>query len=165
MLSFEIIITFGGRYQGFRTKDEAFHAYKSFFLGHKPSMARASSDFFPTAAVSLLFSKDTARRLATADTPQHNGIAESLNRRLMERMRAILHQAGLPKNLLAEAILFAVWLKNHTSTKALGNITPSYEKLYKEKPNLGTVPEWDNKCGSTALTVPSWTLEHCKLDG
>jgi len=42
----------------------------------------------------------------------------------MERTCAILYQAGLPKNLWAEAIQFAVWLKNCTSTKALGNVTP-----------------------------------------
>ena len=59
----------------------------------------------------------------------------------MERVRAIMHQAGLPKYLWAEAIHFAVWLKNRTSTKALGNVTP-YECLYKEKPNLANVLEW-----------------------
>jgi len=59
----------------------------------------------------------------------------------MERAHAILHQANLPKTLWAEAVLHAVWLKNCTSTKALGAVTP-YEKLYKEKPNLGKVPKW-----------------------
>ncbi len=53
----------------------------------------------------------------------------------------MLHQADLLKNLWAEAINFAVWLKNCMSTKALGNITP-YERLYGQKPNLGNVPEW-----------------------
>ena len=59
----------------------------------------------------------------------------------MEHTRAILHQAGLPKNLWAEAVHFAVWLKNRTSTKALGSVTP-YERLYNEKPNLANMPEW-----------------------
>jgi hypothetical protein len=77
----------------------------------------------------------------TADTPQHNGVAESLNRRLMERTRAILHHADLPKYLWAEAIQFAVWLKNRTSTKMLG-ISMPHERLYSQKPNLGNVPEW-----------------------
>ena len=73
--------------------------------------------------------------------PQHNGIAEFLNHRLLKCVRALLHQADLPKNLWAEAIKFAVWLKNRTSTKALGNVTP-YERLYGQKPNLSHVPEW-----------------------
>ena len=75
------------------------------------------------------------------DTPQHNGIAESLNRRILERVRAMLHHAELPKSLWGEAALFAVWLKNRTSTKALGDITP-FEKFNKFKPDLSGVPEW-----------------------
>ena len=68
-------------------------------------------------------------------------MAESLNCRLLERVRAILHHAQLPKNLWGEAIKFAVWLKNRTSTRALGNTTP-FERLYGKKPDLGGVPEW-----------------------
>ena len=43
--------------------------------------------------------------------------------------------------LWAESLLYAVWLKNHTSTCALGTVTP-YECLHKSKPNLAGVPEW-----------------------
>jgi len=68
-------------------------------------------------------------------------VAKSLNCHLLECVHAILHQANLPKNLWGEAIQFAVWLKNHTSTKALRNVTP-YEQLYGQKPNLANVPEW-----------------------
>ena len=132
-----------------RTKDEAFKSYKSFTAWaqtqHGARVKRLRSDrggeFTSNAFNDYLQKQGTERRLTTADTPQHNGIAEALNRRLMERTRAILHQAGLPKNLWAEAILFAVWLKNRTSTKALGNVTP-FEKLYGQKPNLANVPEW-----------------------
>ena len=59
----------------------------------------------------------------------------------MEYTHAILHQAGLPKNLWAEAICFSVWLKNCTLTKALRNITP-FERLYGQKPNFARVLEW-----------------------
>ena len=53
----------------------------------------------------------------------------------------MLHHAELPKSLWGEAALFAVWLKNRTSTKALGDITP-FEKFNKFKPDLSGVPEW-----------------------
>jgi Reverse transcriptase (RNA-dependent DNA polymerase) len=43
--------------------------------------------------------------------------------------------------LWGEAFYHAVWLKNRTSTRALGVITP-YERLHGHKPNLGSVPEW-----------------------
>ena len=77
----------------------------------------------------------------TADMPQHNGVAESLNRRLMEHVHAMQHQAGLPATLWGEAINYAVWLKNRTSTKILGNTMP-YERLYRQKPNLANLPDW-----------------------
>jgi len=79
--------------------------------------------------------------LTTYDTPQHNGMAEVLNHRLFERVHTILHHSELSKSLWGEAVMFSVWLKNHTSTQMLGNTTP-YEKLYGSKPNLAGVPEW-----------------------
>jgi len=81
------------------------------------------------------------RRLTTHDMPQHNGVAESLNCRLMERVRALLHQSGLPPILWAEVLHFVVWVKNCTLMKALGNLTP-FEKLTGKKPYLAGVPKW-----------------------
>ena len=75
------------------------------------------------------------------NTPQHNGVAEALNCQLVERMQALLHQSGLPKTLWAEALMFAVWLKNCTSTCALSTGTP-FKRLHKSKPNLAGVPKW-----------------------
>jgi hypothetical protein len=73
--------------------------------------------------------------------PQHNGVAESLNRRLMECVRAMQHQAELPVTLWGEVINYAIWLKNHTSTKILSNTMP-YERLYRQKPKLANLPDW-----------------------
>jgi hypothetical protein len=53
----------------------------------------------------------------------------------------MLHQSELPQNLWAEAIHFAIWLKNQTFTRALGNMT-LYERLYGRKLNLTNVPKW-----------------------
>ena len=132
-----------------RTKDETFEAYKVFAAWaktqHGMQIKRLRSDrggeYTGRKFSAFLREQGTERRLTTHDTPQHNGVAESLNRRLFDCVRAMLHQADLPKNLWAEAVKFAVWLKNRTSTKAIGNVTP-YERLYGEKPNLGGVPEW-----------------------
>ena len=132
-----------------RTKDETFAAYKNFAAWaqtqHGAQIKRLRSDrggeFTSHEFTKYLQKEGTERRLTTADTPQHNGIAESLNRRLLERVRAMLHQSRLPKNLWAEAVQHAVWIKNRTSTKALGNITP-FERLYGEKPNLSDLHEW-----------------------
>ena len=133
-----------------RTKDEALNAYKTFAAwaqtqhGAKIKALRSDrgGEFTSHDFTKFLQQEGTERRLTTHDTPQHNGVAESLNRRLLERTRAVLHHSDLPKNLWAEALRNSVWLKNRTSTKALpNNITP-YEKLYGIKPDLSGVPEW-----------------------
>lgn len=69
-------------------------------------------------------------------TPQLNGVAERLNRTLLERGRALILEAELPKDLWGEAILCATYLLNRSPTTALtSNKTPS-ELFYGKKPNL-----------------------------
>ncbi|SRR5258708_6259132 len=99
------------------------------------------SEFSSNQFTSYLQEQGTEHGLTTADTPQHNRVVKSFNHHLLEHVCAILHQSNLLKNLWAEAMLFTVWLKNHTSTKALGNVTP-YKWLYGQKPNLANMPEW-----------------------
>ena len=75
------------------------------------------------------------RKLVVHDTPEHNGVAERLNRTLLEKVRAMLHKTGLPKFLWAEARSHTVFLKNRTWTRSIGETTP-YELLNGRKPNI-----------------------------
>jgi len=134
------------------TKDEAFDKYKEYaawaHTQHGVCIKCLRSDrggeYTSGAFTQFLKEQGTERRLTTHDTPQHNGVAESLNRRLVERVHALLHQSGLPLTLWAEALHFVVWVKNRTLTKALGNVTP-FEKLTGRKPNIAGVPEWGQR--------------------
>jgi transposase InsO family protein len=118
--------------QVLKTKDEAFEAYKSFAawaqtqhgVHIKCLHSDHSGEFMSNQFTAYLHQQGSECRLTTVDTPQHNGVAKSLNRRLMEHTRTILHQSDLSKYLWAEAIQFVVWLKNRTSTKTLGISTP-----------------------------------------
>lgn len=56
--------------------------------------------------------------------PQQNGVAERLNRILVEKSLCMLHEAGLIKRYWGEAICAANYLKNRTPTKAVDNVTP-----------------------------------------
>ncbi len=140
------------RLQLLRTKDEAFNAYKAFATWaqtqHGVHIKQLQSDrggeYTGDAFTRFLKEQGTKCQLTTHNTPQHNGVAESLNRCLLERVHAILHHSSLPKTLWGEGVLFMVWLKNRTSTHILSNITP-YEHLYQDKPNLGGVPEWGQR--------------------
>ena len=86
----------------------------------------------------------TTRKLTVHDTPEHNGVSERLNRTIMEKVRAMLHDSGLPKFLWAEAVAHAVYLKNRTWTRTIGDTTP-YEILHGRKPNLGDLHAWGCK--------------------
>jgi len=84
------------------------------------------------------------QRLTAHETPQENGIAERLNCTLLECVRAMLHVAQLPKGLWSEALMYVVWLKNRTSTKALEKVTP-YEALTRHKSDLAIAHEWGQR--------------------
>ena len=84
------------------------------------------------------------RKLVVHDTPEHNGVAERLNRTLLEKVRAMLHESDLPKFLWAEATAHAVYLKNRTWTCTIGETMP-YEILNGRKPNLSNLHPWGCK--------------------
>ena len=86
-------------------------------------------EYLSTAFNQHLANAGTARKLTTHDTPQLNGIAEQLNRTLLERICAFTHMSGLPKSLWGEALRQATWLKNRMATQALNGKTP-FEALY-----------------------------------
>ena len=60
-------------------------------------------------------------------TPQQNGLAERMNKILMERVRCMLVQTKLPKSLWAEILLTACYLVNLNPSSAIEFKTP-YEK-------------------------------------
>ena len=77
-----------------RTKDETFRAYKNYEAWvHTQQNARIKrlhsdrgGEYLSDEFTNYLKSKGTERRLTIHDTPQHNGVAESLNGRLLERV-------------------------------------------------------------------------------
>ena len=66
-------------------------------------------------------------------TPQQNGVAERLNRTLVEMSRSMLLDAKLTKKYWAESVSTAVYLRNRCPTKALMEKTP-YEAWFEQKP-------------------------------
>ena len=87
-----------------------------------------------------LKSRSTLQKLSVHDTHQESSVVERRNRTIVERVRALLHASGLPKNLWAEAARHVVWLLNRTTTKAVEGMTP-YEAAFGKKPNFKRVRE------------------------
>ena len=147
------------------TKDKAFNFYQAYeawlSTQHNTRIKCLRSDrggeYLSTEFSDHLKKAGTVRRLTVHDTPEHNGVAEHLNRTILEKVRAMLHESGLPKFLWAEATAHAVYLKNCTWTHTLGNTTP-YEILNGSKPNLANLQPWGCK-------VRIHDMSGSKLDG
>jgi hypothetical protein len=71
-------------------------------------------------------------------TPEQNGVAERLNRTIVEKARCMLLSSNLPKSFWTEAVTTAAFLINRSPTVALENCTPA-EKWFGFKPNLKKV--------------------------
>ena len=62
--------------------------------------------------------------LIVPKTPQQNGVAERMNRTLIESIRSMLADSKLPKCFWAEALSTATYLRNHCPTNAVEGKTP-----------------------------------------
>src|SRR5271168_88594 len=125
---------------------EAYKRYEAYLLRQKGVHIKKlhtdrGGEYLSNDFSNHLAAMGTIRNLTVHDTPEHNGVAERLNRTLLEKVRAMLHSSGLPKFLWGEAINHAVYLKNRTGTKALDGKTP-FEVFYGLKPNLKGLPEF-----------------------
>ncbi|XP_018403755.1 PREDICTED: retrovirus-related Pol polyprotein from transposon TNT 1-94 [Cyphomyrmex costatus] len=68
-------------------------------------------------------------------TPQQNGLAERINRTIVEKARCLLQDASLSNEFWAEAVATVVYLINHSPAKGLNGITPE-EAWSNRKPDL-----------------------------
>ena len=137
-----------------RTKSEALARYRAYEAWAKTHRGVTEVQFLQsdrggeyTSAEfnSHLAEHGTLRNLTVHDSPQSNGKAERLNRTLAEHARALLFDAGLPKFLWGEAILYPAWLRNRTTSKNTPGSTP-HERGTGQKPNLGNVPCFGATC-------------------
>ncbi|KAE8679209.1 Retrovirus-related Pol polyprotein from transposon TNT 1-94 [Hibiscus syriacus] len=64
------------------------------------------------------------RQFTVVNTPQQNGVAERMNRTLLERTRVMLRDAGLEKSFWAEAVNTACYLVNRAPSTAIELKTP-----------------------------------------
>ena len=74
-------------------------------------------------------------------SPSQNGIAERFNRTLIELVRAMLIEKGLPTFLWDEAVSHATYIRNRSPTKALKGKTP-YEAWTGKKPDVSHFREF-----------------------
>jgi transposase InsO family protein len=81
--------------------------------------------------------KGIGRHLSVPSTPQQNGLAERMNRTLLNKVRCLLSSSGLPNNFWAEAV---------STTAYLVNLFPSYTIELQSPMEVwfGKVPSYDH---------------------
>src|SRR6202453_3692744 len=91
-------------------------------------------------------------------SPSQNGVAERMNRTLVELARAMSRSLDVPEFLWEYAISHAAYVRNRAYTRALEGKTP-YEVWFKKKPEVSHLREYG---------APVWILlqgqkEPCKM--
>ncbi|GKF41825.1 retrovirus-related pol polyprotein from transposon TNT 1-94, partial [Tanacetum coccineum] len=72
----------------------------------------------------LCIESEIARYLTVAGMPQQNVVAERMSITLIDKVRYLLIQSGLPKTFWAEATCTAVYLINRSPSRAIKKKTP-----------------------------------------
>ncbi|UYV76796.1 K02A2.6-like, partial [Cordylochernes scorpioides] len=83
----------------------------------------------------LLIKNGIHHQLSTTYSPQSNGVAERVNRTLIETARTLLFDSGLPMAFWAEAVATAPYVKNCTPHRSIKLDTPM-EKWKGRKPSI-----------------------------
>ena len=85
---------------------------------------------------SYLKAEGVRHELNIPKNPEQNGVAEHMNRTLVETARSMLVNSNLPCTFWAEALSTATYLRNRSPTKAVSRMTP-YEAWTGRKPQVG----------------------------
>ena len=87
---------------------------------------------------SFLKKNGIVHQLSVPYNPAQNGVAERMNRTIMESARSMLSHAQMPNEFWAEAVNTSVYVRNRSPTTALSGIIP-YECLLKKKPDVSNL--------------------------
>ena len=127
-----------------KTKDQVFERFKEWqaevetFTGKKVKALKSDNggEYTSNAFQALLKSCGVRHELLTIPkTPEQNGVAERLNRTLVETTRALLLDAMLSQRFWAEAISTAAYLSNRRPTTAVEGATP-HQAWFGQKPRV-----------------------------
>ena len=64
------------------------------------------------------------RQLTASYTPQQNGVAERKNQTIINMVRSVLVEKGVPKSFWPEAVNWVIHILNRSPTPAVKNSTP-----------------------------------------
>lgn len=83
-----------------------------------------------------LKSRGINHELTVPYSPAQNGVAERMNRTLMESARTMIGYAGLSESYWGEAVATAAYIRNRVPTRALKEKMSPYQKWYGRSADL-----------------------------
>ena len=104
-------------------------------------------EYTPNTFENYLKSEGIMHQTTISKTPEQNGLAERKNRSLIETVRCMISDSGLPKAYWAEAISTANYVLNRSPSASLNKCTP-YEMLNKVKPRVDYFKVFGSECYS-----------------
>lgn len=129
---------------------EAFRKYSAMAMSHfERKIARLRSDngteYINEELVEYCEKLGIAMEPSVPYTPQQNGVAERMNRTILERARAMLDESGINRFLWTEAVQAAVHVINRSPTNALAVTKTPFEMWYERKPNVSRLRVFGSK--------------------
>lgn len=117
-------------------KFKEFHAKATAECGEKIGTLRTDNggEYVSNEMKTYLTKQGIQHQLTVPYSPEQNGVAERMNRTLIESSRSMLSHASLPNCYWAEAVSTASYIRNRMRTSSL-EVT-SYERWYGRKPDL-----------------------------
>ena len=115
-----------------RTKDKVLEVFKQFHAGVERETGRTlkcirtdNGGEYMGAFRHYCKSNGIRHERSVPKTPQHNGVAERMNRTIVERIRTMLSHAKLPKSFWGEALMTAVDVINLSPSAPLNGDVPN----------------------------------------
>jgi hypothetical protein len=129
-----------------KSEDEVLEKFKEFYnftknvtgKGIKILRTDNGGEYCSKAFDTYLKERGITHQLTVPYNPAQNGVAERMNRTIVESARSMLFHLNTPTELWAEAVNTAVYLRNRSPTTALDGITP-YESLFNRKPDVANL--------------------------
>ena len=106
-----------------------------------------------------LLENGISHQLTVTYTAQQNGVAERMNRTLIDLVRSMLHSADIDKKFWAEALQTAVHVRNRVTSRSLPPGMTPYHLWMKKTPDLRYLQIFGSEC---FYTVPKHRTK--KLD-
>lgn len=122
-------------------KFKEYKAYVENKTGYKIGALRCDNggEYMSNAFGSYLKEHGITREVTTPYSPEQNGVAERMNRTLIESAKAMLFHSGMSNMFWAEAVATAAYVRNRRPTRAIKDKVTPYEKWYGQKPNLSNL--------------------------